>query len=778
MKNVYNFSKSETLIYLNKVISDKHLSILDQISFSKREYLIDKKKILKKIKKKFKKQRVIIRSSGYREDKKVSLAGKYKSFLNINVNSKFLELNIEEMFLDLKDLKDNIFIQKYISNTDFAGVLFTRDVDNLSPYYVLNCDYSKKTNLVTSGSYNPTMEVHNIYKYSVKKYPKKFYNLLNIVKKIEKVFPNNLLDIEFAKKGNKIFIFQCRSLKTKLKITKNDNLDLEIQNVSKKIKKVFLRNPTLIGNSSLLSNMADWNPAEMIGAKSTIFSSTLYMTLITNEVWATQRSLYGYKDVRPNPLMINIGQYNYIDIRTDLNSFLPHNLDEKISKKLISFYLNKLKKNNYLHDKIEFKLIPTCYQSDLKNYFKNVLNKKEILIYEKKLSDLTSKIINPKFNTINKELDLIKKLQIESKKIYDSNLSEIQKIFLLINICQKYGTLPFAGLARCSFISKKIFNNLIEENIIKNIRSEKFFSSIKTVINEINIDLFKLKNKRIKKKFFLEKYGHLRPSTYSISNLSYREKINYYFDINKIQQNNIKNDFFKFTKNEIQKINIWLKKNKLEFNAKELIKFTKQSVYFREKAKFEFTKTIDQLFQIIIFFLNKYGIKRNDIEFLDLQVLLNAMTHLDHKELRLIVKDNINHNKKELNITNKISLPDLIVSDDDCYHHSIKSMRGNYITNKILIGQIYDLKKNLKKLDLKNKIVFIENADPGYDFIFNYNIKGLITMYGGPNSHMSIRCNELNIPAVIGIGKKEFYEIKKNTRIELNCLEKNIRIIN
>ena len=154
------------------------------------------------------------------------------------------------------------------------------------------------------------------------------------------------------------------------------------------------------------------------------------------------------------------------------------------------------------------------------------------------------------------------------------------------------------------------------------------------------------------------------------------------------------------------------------------------------------------------------------------------MTHLDHKELRLIVKDNINHNKKELNITNKILLPDLIVSDDDCYHHSIKSMRGNYITNKILIGQIYDLKKNLKKLDLKNKIVFIENADPGYDFIFNYNIKGLITMYGGPNSHMSIRCNELNIPAVIGIGKKEFYEIKKNTRIELNCLEKNIRIIN
>ena len=37
-------------------------------------------------------------------------------------------------------------------------------------------------------------------------------------------------------------------------------------------------------------------------------------------------------------------------------------------------------------------------------------------------------------------------------------------------------------------------------------------------------------------------------------------------------------------------------------------------------------------------------------------------------------------------------------------------------------------------------IVLIENADPGYDWIFSKNIKGLITKNGGINSHMSIRC--------------------------------------
>ena len=40
-------------------------------------------------------------------------------------------------------------------------------------------------------------------------------------------------------------------------------------------------------------------------------------------------------------------------------------------------------------------------------------------------------------------------------------------------------------------------------------------------------------------------------------------------------------------------------------------------------------------------------------------------------------------------------------------------------------------------------MICIRGADPGYDFIFNHKILGLITEYGGANSHMSIRCSEL-----------------------------------
>ena len=75
------------------------------------------------------------------------------------------------------------------------------------------------------------------------------------------------------------------------------------------------------------------------------------------------------------------------------------------------------------------------------------------------------------------------------------------------------------------------------------------------------------------------------------------------------------------------------------------------------------------------------------------------------------------------------------------------------------------------------KIVCIESADPGYDFIFLANINGLITKYGGVNSHMSVRCSELKIPAAIGVGENKFNQIIKNKKIELNCETQKIECL-
>ena len=59
------------------------------------------------------------------------------------------------------------------------------------------------------------------------------------------------------------------------------------------------------------------------------------------------------------------------------------------------------------------------------------------------------------------------------------------------------------------------------------------------------------------------------------------------------------------------------------------------------------------------------------------------------------------------------------------------------------------------------------------------NISGLITKFGGKNSHMAIRCSELNIPVfAIGVGNNYFEKLKSNTIVEINCETNKLNFIN
>ena len=139
--------------------------------------------------------------------------------------------------------------------------------------------------------------------------------------------------------------------------------------------------------------------------------------------------------------------------------------------------------------------------------------------------------------------------------------------------------------------------------------------------------------------------------------------------------------------------------------------------------------------------------------------------------------DEIRKNKRGEKLLNLIEFPEFISNENSICNFEQKTKKGNFITNKIVGAETVCLKKIKNYSKLNNKIVLIENADPGYDFIFSYKIKGLITEYGGANSHMSIRCLELGIPAIIGIGKKDYNLLSNKNFITINSKQKYYRII-
>lgn len=777
-----NFTKAETLNFINQNIKKykiRNILIPGFIFFSKSEFRKKKKKIILDIKRKFKKKKIIIRSSSLSEDNEnLSNAGKYLSISNIRSDSKFIEQSIIKIIKKFDSPKDQIIVQEFIQKTEMSGVIFTREPNYNSPYYIINYDTSGKTDVITSGKNNDSIQTICIFRNKID-FNIKFRSLLKSIRSLEKIMGTDRVDIEFAKKNNKWILFQCRPLPGHFV---RENIDIQINkslvNIVKKINKLKNKNPTIQGDTTYFSNMADWNPAEMIGVKPKTLAMSLYSELITDSVWSIQRKNYEYKDVSPNVLMVNLAGSPFIDLRTDFNSFLPKGLNPSLEKKIINNYLHNLKNKTYLHDKIEFELIPTCYDFNMLNNNSNFLNKSNRKKYFSKIKKTTNYILNPKNSLLENEISQINKLEKKIKEINEFKISEIQKIFFLIDDCKKLGTLPFSGIARIAFICTKILRSLLDKRLIDRKFVEKIYSSIPTITKKMNKDYIKaFKSKNYKKKFLLD-YGHLRPLTYSIASKNYKEGFHHYFSNKVPNKTNVLKKDFKISNKLNNKISNIFKKEKLAVNFKEFIKLLQKSIEYREYSKFIFSKSINSVFENLIKFTEKLDITREDLEYISIKKILDSYSVLETEKLAITLKREIRNNKKSYEILRQIKFPDFITSANDVYYHKIKGSRGNFITNKKISGNSIYLREmnNLKMLN--NKIVVIENADPGFDFIFSYQIKGLITKYGGANSHMAIRCLELDIPAIIGIGQNGFDKVCNSNFIEFDCEQKTFKIIN
>ena len=748
---------------LNKI--KKIINIPSYFYFNFVKYQRERKTILRTIRKKFT-NKIIIRSASHFEDKNFSNAGKYLSVPNIeSQNTKKIERGIDDVFNSYGKNKSNQFIlvQEYIKNAESVGVIFTGDPKNGSPFRTVNFNNSNTTNLITSGKSNGQIIYYfkdapkNKLNYKIKKIEK-------IIKKLEKKFPNIFLDIEFLIFKKKLYILQVRKLNAN--INSKINFKKTLFDLEKKISKLTCEKSHLLGKERFFSTMTDWNPAEMIGLKPKPLALSLYQSLITDEVWSDSRVNLGYKDITKMPLLYSLLGTPYIDIKTDINSFLISALSEKTQSKLINLYCNKFKKKpNYYYDKIESSLVINSISLDIQKY-KNLLsnsklNKEEILQVIKEYIKLTSKIIL-KLNENIKKYEYGEKLFKNFKK---NKNSTINKIYLLHNICKNYGTLPFANLARMAFIAIEFLDSFEKLKIITNQERKIFLKTIKSVSFEMSKELLKSNSK------FLQSYGHLRPNTYEISTPSYKENFkNYFKKINRTVERPKK---FKFSKLQKTKINNLLKNNNFKkINSDILVNFIEQSIYHREKSKLFFTKIIDEIFYQLRILSKRIKLNQEDIKYLNIKKILSFYDGFSHENIKKDLKNNIKKNKKNYNFDLNFNLSNIILDKNNIYFFEEENASPTFITNKLIVSKFMNIKKISNKSNLDDKIILIESADPGFDFIFNYKIKGLITAFGGPNSHMSIRCNEFEIPAAIGIGEKRFNQLIKNNTIYLNCEKK------
>jgi phosphoenolpyruvate synthase/pyruvate phosphate dikinase len=768
---VKEFTKASSLKSLYGKLNS--CDVLPLIYFTVKDYSINKKSIILNIKKKFKGSKLIVRSSAKDEDSIYkSNAGKYLSLKNIRLCDVDEAINKVINSYESNDEFNEVLIQPMLNNVIVSGVAFSHDPNTCTPYRVINYSTGNDTSIVTSGSggkiwIQPAKSINKVKNYQSK--------IVKIIEELLKIHNNLPIDIEFAitKTENKesVYLLQVRKL-ILLNISESEEEQFErTKLIYDKIKSSMAPHPLILGETTIFAVMPDWNPAEMIGIRPKPLSLSIYREIITDSIWAYQRSNYGYKNLRGFQLMKTFYGLPYIDTRLSFNSFIPSSLNNKIAQKLINYYLNKFKTHPYLHDKIEFDIVFSCYTLDLTTRI-NILDEHNFNEVEKisilnSLRKLTNDILDQKKGLINNDYNKLKILETKRNLIVNSKLDYDEKIYLLIEDVKRYGTLPFAGLARAGFISIQFLNSLVSLNIFTEEDYENFMKSIVTESSNLAYDY-----KILSKDQFLKKYGHLRPGTYDITSPSFDENPDLYFNWDKSKFLDIK-DNFSISKYKYKSIDNLLKINKLNITAEELIEFIKNGIKYREYAKFEFTKNISQIFK----YIKKIGIANNipinDLAYINISTLME--NRLSAVKMNDKLLNSITLGKVEYDLTLKTSLPPVVSNAEDVWGYHMPEASPNFITQKQVTAKI------ASSTDVKilpKAIICIPNADPGYDWLFAYPISGIITAWGGANSHMAIRAGELGIPSVIGAGQA-LYDIWSNANyVFIDCANKKVEILN
>ena len=782
----YATTKSNVLKFIQK---KARLSKIEKIyDFRVIDWLEDPANILNKIRSRFKSKYVIVRSSALGEDSMdESFAGTYETIQNVKPSSrKMLKSAINSVIKSYQNkgnLNNNnqILIQNQTSGIVKSGVIFSRSESSGKPYYTINYEIGTATDGVTKGKINNVVKIFR--KINLNTLPIHWKLLIKSVKEIEVILKNNNLTVEFGiKKNHQIVIFQARP-NTISKITENPN----IENLKRVIEQNKIRYKKFVKKYSqydtcLFSDMSDWNPAEIIGHNPNTLDYSLYEFLIMNDVWLNGRKKIGYQNVVPSKLMEKFGNKPYVNVISSFNSMIPDIIETRIKKKLVKFYVKKLLEKPYLHDKIEFEILFSCFDLTLDSRLQELesynFSKKDIDILKKQLIQFTNEIISD-FSNISDWCDnsiaILQKNRLEylsvlKKTSYNHNdiLKTIQN---LLYDCKHLGTLQFSTMARIAFIGSVMLRSFVKQGYLNDHFVDDFMNSIKTPLSEFQTDVNKFNSGKLARNKFLKKYGHLRPGTYDVTATRYDQDDSFFNEV-KFSTKKPKHNRF-----SSKKINEILNINGIILTDIDFLHFVMTSLTKREKLKFEFTKNLSAALELLAEFGIMLGITREEISHIDIWNILKLNNIKSKKSIYKFLSKKIKSNISKKIFNDQLILPSIISSSKDFEAIDYFIAHPNFITKQSIIGKLVKLDRSKNERDVEEKIVLLENADPGFDWIFSKNISGLITKYGGVASHMSIRCSESKTPAAIGCGDIFYEKLLNSEMVKLDCKNNEILIL-
>lgn len=688
-------------------------------------------------------KRVAVRSDAkYEDSEQASFAGIYETILNIPAEltailkaiqsikthaaakSTTVSYYAQKKGLKLDDNEIGVIVQAMLK-PERSGVLFSHGLDKYDGYYLIS-ETQGQGAAITSGLANGQLirvargidpqEINLPW----------LSKLITAMVKIEAALKDQSLNLEFAFVEGVLYFLQCRSMDTPV-ATKKDRINhsADLSNLSASIAKQY--------EGDILGDMIDINPAELLGRKPSSLEISVFRYLLADDVVETARSELGYAPLHKG-LLRNISAKPYISLRASAYSFRPAGISQSVYEKLFKCYRAAIIADPAKQNRVEFDLFAMRPGPKLERILSSAnLTAAEATKVKKAFRQLEEGfVLHSKQWMQNLEGVVQSYLCDEKAHSFDNPMDFLKNA--------RHWALLYSKVARLAFYWMNAFKEEYPDFNLEKVLSGR----IRSQSSRLHSDLLAYRRKEMTREEIINKYGHIRPGQFSLFGEVYADDPDYYlfgFDpACKTMQEGEVTDLL---------------------NENRFFHYILFFMEAREEVKFYFTRALSHFASALTAWISERGISKSQAQNSTYQELFNLDFDFDLKLAPMM----------------PAILPSVILPGMDLRIITEKSALASYVTQERVSAEVCYIGVGISHNEIAGKIVLIENADPGYDFLFHSSVAGIITQNGGPASHLCIRAIEMQTPACIGCGPHVFHQLLNARTAILDCSRGQIIVL-
>ncbi|GAA2922529.1 PEP-utilizing enzyme [Streptomyces thioluteus] len=748
-------TKAESLDRLAPLLTTAR--VLPRASFTLREWRASRARLLDEVlARPWAAGPLIVRSSAVTEDTAAgSQAGRFRSLPGRRGRAAVAAaVDAVLASYDAERPDDQVLLQPELTGVRLSGVAHSHDPSSGAPYTVVNWSESGRTEAVTGGAEDglwisycaegtPPDEVRHPLVAAVRA----------LLAEIARLTGEARLDVEFAVSADgELVLLQARPLACAAPPPAAAAHRAAVTAAADAVDRAGRAGPPLPGTRPLFGVMPDWNPAEMIGLRPRPLALSLYRLLITDSVWARARHRYGYRDLRGTPLLVDFAGLPYVDVRASVASFLPADLPVPLAGRLAGHWLGLLAASPELHDKIESRIVLSAHGLRTRERIDALASAgfgaEDRALLRASLHRLTDRLVG---GTLW-EADLARIGSPDAAREPAAHADGCAAdrpgccgaaLAARLAACAEGGTLPFAALARAAFIATEFLDDLVAEGALSPGDEAAFVGGIGLVAGELRHDFHVLEREA-----FLKRYGHLRPGTYDILSPRYDEAPERYFDWAARRPDTGERPVFRPGPALLRAVGRLTAREGFAFGASRLLEFMAAALRGREHGKFAFTSVLSDVLTDVRTLGERHGLDADAMSHVDFPTI--AALPADRRAAAGILRDAAARGREAHAVTRALSLPPLVADGRDAWSFVVPQARPTFVTRGRVLAPVADIDAGDPP---EGAIALVTSADPGYDWLFARGVAGLVTAFGGANSHMATRALELGVPAVIGAGE-------------------------